>query len=1348
MISSVSQVRDLYELSPMQQGMLFHSIYAPETGIYFEQRHCLLEGTLNVQAFKQAWQQVVDRYDVLRSEFHWEETDQPVQVVYQTAQLPWHEADWRPLSEQQQSQQLETFLVSERGQGFQLDRAPLMRCALFQLSDRTYCFVWSYHHLLMDGWCNGILIKEVLALYRSSCAGQPLALPPVGPYRNYIEWLQRQDKEQAEQYWTRALKGLSEPTSLGLEITERGLVESGDSSLQSEENQALSPSLSAALRDLSKQSRLTLNTLFQGAWSVLLSRYSGQADVLFGATVSGRPPELAGVESMVGLFINTVPVRSQLSPQATLHSWLENLQQSQRDREAYSYTSLTDIQSWSSLPSGSQLFESLLVFENYPLSIEAVTQDMGVGFTLKDAQGYEKTNYPLTLVIIPGETIQLSLRYDALRIRPAAIARMIGHLEAILESFTQGLEQKIEKISLLTQSEKQQLVTQGKGKSVDIPELCVHQQIEQQTQQRPDARAILFSAGNTSADDKRQTTTLTFQQLNHRANQIAHYLIEQGIQTGSRVGLFLPRSLDMVIALLAILKAGGTYVPLDPSHPAERTRHIVADAQLTAIISHRALVRTLSLPASVAALYLDEPDLQIQTQPTDNPVCAVSREDIAYILYTSGSTGKPKGVIIRHRSLNNFLAAMTEVTCINCKDTWLAVTTLGFDIAALEIFLPLLTGACLVITPTEVTIDGQQLIDQINAHQITLMQATPSTWRLLIDAGWRGKPALRAFCGGEALALSLAQQLLSQVNELWNLYGPTETTIWSGALQLTPAYLTHLNSRSGSAPIGGPIHNTQFYVLDTQKRQVPFGVAGELYISGEGVGVGYWQRPELSAKRFVRVPELTDERLYRTGDRVRYNEDGTLTYLGRLDYQIKLRGYRIELGEIEARLNQHPEVAQAIVTLTESNNPQLIAYLKLSSDYVKETDVDGIDSNKTARFKADIRQWLAQRLPAYMLPSGYAVLGAFPLTPNGKIDRRSLPAFTPEVAVDKPAEMPHQQLIAGIWAEVLGLDTVSLNDDFFALGGHSLLATRAVAQVRQVLGVDIPLRTLFEHSTLEDFCAQAQQQRQQPLPPIAPTNGLTLSSAQRRQWLMAQLAPESTAYSVPIAIQLTGKLSVVALKQSIAQVIARHETLRTVYPAVDGQPIPMPLTAGLDAEVLPVRDLADLDKKAQSAAVKQQIRQQARARFDLSQGPLWTALLLRLSDRKHILIFTFHHITIDGWSIGVLLKELTALYQAAQASQNLSQILPPLPVTYSDYVTWQQSLNLDSQRTYWQQQLSGLAPLLEIPTDYARSATATGKGSSYEFRLSRSEMAALQRFSQQNRVTLFMTLMAAFKALL
>ncbi|MEO1636268.1 MAG: condensation domain-containing protein, partial [Cyanobacteria bacterium J06631_9] len=759
MINSVSQIQDLYELSPMQQGMLFHSLYAPETGIYFEQRHCLLEGRLNIPAFKQAWQQVVDRYNVLRSEFHWEETDQPVQVVYQTAQLPWTEADWQSLNGEQQSQQLETFLVSERRQGFQLDKAPLMRCALFQLSDKTYRFVWSYHHLLMDGWCNGILIREVLALYRANCANEQISLPAVKPYRDYIEWLQRQDKSKAEQYWAHALQSLSEPTSLGIEIVEQDTVEQdleksgetprewqGHRALQSEENQFLSPSLSAALRDLSKQSHLTLNTLFQGAWSILLSRYSGQTDVLFGATISGRPPALAGVESMVGLFINTVPVRSQLLPQATLRSWLESLQQSQRDRETYSYASLTDIQSWSDLTGNRKLFESLLVFENYPLSIETVTQDMGVGFTLKDAQGYEQTNYPLTLVIIPGETIQLSLRYDALRVRPAAIARMVDHLEVILESFTRGLGQKIEEISLLTQSEQQQLATQGQGESVDIPDLCVHQQIEQQIQETPDARAILFSTGststsNTSADGENQTTSLTFQQLNHRANQIAHYLIEQGIQTGSRVGLFLPRSLDMVVALLAILKSGSTYIPLDPSHPAERTRHIVADAQLTAVISHRDLVRDLSLPTGVAALCLDQQYQNIQTQPTENPVCSVSKEDIAYILYTSGSTGKPKGVMICHRSLTNFLAAMAAVTRINCEDTWLAVTTLGFDIAALEIFLPLLTGACLVITPTAVTVDGHQLIEQINAHQITLMQATPSTWRLLIDAGWLGKPA-------------------------------------------------------------------------------------------------------------------------------------------------------------------------------------------------------------------------------------------------------------------------------------------------------------------------------------------------------------------------------------------------------------------------------------------------------------------------------------------------------------------------------------------------------------------------------------------------------------------------------
>ncbi|MEL6468394.1 MAG: amino acid adenylation domain-containing protein [Cyanobacteria bacterium J06623_4] len=1333
-----NSIQDLYELSPMQQGMLFHSLYAPGTGIYIEQRHCLIDGDLNRQAFKQAWQQVVNRYDVLRSEFHWEEVDQPLQVVYNTAELPWTETDWRELSPAQQTEKLNAFLTLERTQGFQLDRAPLMTCALFQLSDRTYRFVWSYHHLLMDGWCNGVLIKEVLALYQATCKGQSAQLLSVRPYRDYISWLQQQNNTEAETYWRNALAGFEATTPLGIDRIDHTQIttQRKDSHIHEEKQHFLSEALSDDLQAFAQRSRLTLNTLMQGAWAILLSRYSGLDDLLFGVTVSGRPPTLTGVESMVGLFINTVPLRSQLPHDAPLLPWLQELQQSQRERETYSYSLLTDIQTWSEVPGGSPLFESLLVFENYPVSIEAAAQHLDVGLTLRDGQGYEQTNYPLTLFVIPGDAIQLSLRYDAQRIDSDAATRLLNHLEVILSSFVENAERTLSEVPILTQAEQQQLRAMGEGDRAPISPTCVYQQFEQRVADTPEAIAVLFSPD--ASDSKTSESKLTYQQLNHKANQVAHYLQSQGVGKGTRVGVCLTRSPEMIVTLLAILKSGGTYIPLDPSHPTERLSYIISDAQIELLVSTCDVAQNLLVKQNTTVLLLDEQSRVIGSQPVKNLSDYTEASDRAYILYTSGSTGKPKGVPILHRNLTNFLGAMAAVTGLTAQDRWLAITTLGFDIAALEIFLPLVSGACVVITPQAVTADGHQLVEKIEAHSITFMQATPATWRLLLNADWQGSSTLHILCGGEALDLSLAQRLLDCGQTVWNLYGPTETTIWSGALKLDDNSLSQ-----GTVPIGGPITNTQFYVLDQQQHQVPVGVSGELYIGGAGLSPGYWNREDLTSERFVQLalPHSHTPPLpyYRTGDRVHYNKNGTLTYLGRLDNQVKLRGYRIELGEIETCLNRYPQVSQAVVTVTKDENPRLIAYLTLSEETTAQQYSETLEAN--------LRQWLNQHLPTYMVPTGYVVLDSFPLTPNGKIDRKSLPTHRSSTTASQPPQTPTQKLVAGIWANILNLPTINLNDNFFELGGHSLLATRVIAQVRQVLSIEVSLRTLFEYSTLSDFVDQIEQnKRSHILPPISPATDLTLSYAQQRQWLIAQLAPDSTAYNIPIAIQITGELSVQALCESIRYIANRHDTLRTVYPSANGTAKPLVLSGQRPA--LKVTELTQLDKKAQKLAVKAQLKQQIEQSFDLESGPLWRSHLLRLDAHQHILLFTFHHIITDGWSMGILLREITTLYQAQQSEQDIETTLAPLPISYADYAAWQKTLDLSDQLDYWKSQLAGISPLMELPTDFARTAEATGSGASYEFRLSGQETAALKRFSQQHKATLFMTLLAAFKALL
>ncbi|NEQ47693.1 MAG: amino acid adenylation domain-containing protein [Leptolyngbya sp. SIOISBB] len=950
----MTTVQDIYELSPMQQGMLFHTLYAPASGVYFEQRSCLLAGSLDVAAFKRAWQAVVERHAVLRTAFYWEEADKPLQVVYASAELPWIEADWQTLSEPQQEAKLAAFLQSDRTQGFRLDQPPLMRCVLFQLSPERYRFVWSHHHLLMDGWCNALLIKEVLAFYTAQRQGQALTLPSPCPYRDYILWLQQQDQQAAQTYWQQALADFHAPTPLGIDRSRP--TPNTPHSEHYNQWHTLSQTLTADLNAFAQRYHLTLNTLFQGAWALVLSRYSGTLEVVFGATVAGRPPTLPGSDSIVGLFINTVPVRVALSPAMPLLSWLQQIQKAQRDRETYAFSSLTDIQSWSAVPHGTPIFESLLVFENYPVSLTAALTDDSSGLIIQEGQGFEQTNYPLALVVIPGETLALRVNYDRDRFPRVAIQRLLGHLETVLTGIMAAPEASTGQLPLLTPTQQQ--LQAWNQTDQPIPDRCVHELIADQAQVTPATTAVIF-----------EEISLSYQELDQRTNQLAHHLVQQGVQPGDRLALCLERSAELVVTLLAILKTGAVYVPLDPTYPVERLRFILKDAQVSLLITAPgetvdSAIETAEIVHSMGVQVLDVRPHQahITTQPshpvTQLPSHSPTSNDPAYLIYTSGSTGTPKGVPIQHQSLTNLLNSMAQAPGMTAQDTLLAVTTPAFDIAALELFLPLTVGGTLVVASQDTVRDPQSLAAQLEHHDVTLMQATPATWRLLLESGWSGKANLKLLCGGEALEITLAQRLLNSGAELWNLYGPTETTIWSAALKLEAATLA-----DGFVPIGPPIANTQFHVLDAQQRPVPLGVPGELYIGGLGLSPGYWQRQDLTTERFVANPfsavgadggtphaaswshhlELalgaepcapTGSVLYGTGDRVRTREDGTLEYLGRLDHQVKLRGFRIELGEIEAVLTQHPDVSQAIVVLREDNagETQLVAYVVLSSE--------------------------------------------------------------------------------------------------------------------------------------------------------------------------------------------------------------------------------------------------------------------------------------------------------------------------------------------------------------------------------------------------------------------------------
>nr|AHB82071.1 non ribosomal peptide synthetase [Jahnella sp. MSr9139] len=1041
-------IEDVYPLSPVQQGMLFHTLFDRESGAYCQQLVCRLSGALDPDALRKAWATVVERHAALRTAFVQLGAAEPVQVVLPEVTLPWEILDWRELPAAAQEEALERLLERDRRRGFDPERPPLMRFALIQRGDE-WQFVWSHHHLLIDGWSLPIVLGELLRVYEALIKHEALELPRPRPFRDHAAWLAARDPAASERFWRETLAGFRAPTRLGVE-------RAGASDPPAERSFGaqeihLPAATTEALRELARQARVTLSVVVQAAWAVLLARYSGEADVVFGATVAGRPADLAGVESMVGLFIATVPVREAPRPELRVAEYLAQLQDRQLAREPHVHCPLVEIQRWSEVPPGEALFDSLVVFENYPVSQTAA--DAQGPLRVSDLRALERTSYPLTLFAAPGDVLRLELSYDQARYDDARVTSLLGHLGMLLEGMARTPDAPLGRLPLLSDAERLQVLRAPNQTRRDLSDQgLLPALIAAQARRTPEAVAVSCGAD-----------ALTYGELRRRAGALASRLRGLGVGPEVVVGVFVERSLDLVVALLGVLEAGGAYLPLDTDYPAERLAFMLRDARAPLVLTQERLRDRLPA-AGARVVSLDDPG------PAEGSAEGAGRgaapENTAYVLYTSGSTGRPKGVSVTHANLRNFLLSMRASPGLSAHDVLLAVTTISFDIAGLELYLPLVSGARVEILGREAARDAGQLMAALRASGATVMQATPTTWRMLLEETWQPGRLQRALCGGEALPGDLAGQLLDRGLEVWNLYGPTETTIWS-----TIEHVERVErlSAPGAAPdavcsIGRPIANTEVYVLDRHLEPTPPGIPGELFLAGDGVARGYLRRPGLTAERFVPDPfgDRPGARMYRTGDLVRHGERGELEFLGRIDHQIKLRGHRIELGEIEAALKQHADVGDAAVIARRdrTGDPQLVAYVVPASGRKAEPDA--------------LRAWLGERLPAYMAVSAYVSLASLPLTLNRKVDRAALPA--PDLEADARAAhvapgTPTEQRLAEIWSEVLGVERPGIHDDFFHLGGHSLRAARVVARIREVFQASVPLPYFFDHPTLRDLAA-------------------------------------------------------------------------------------------------------------------------------------------------------------------------------------------------------------------------------------------------------------------------------------
>jgi len=1319
------RVADAYPLSPLQEGMLFHALYRPEEQTYFEQLTCDLHGELDLVAFTEAWRATVARHEILRTGFFTAGLPDPVQIVFREVDLPIRELDWRALSEDARAQRLQTFLDDDRAQGFRLDEPPLMRLALIQMGDDHCHLVWSRHHLLIDGWCSSLLVQEVFRRYRANQAGKPYDEPAPRPYRDYIAWLSDQDRAAAESFWRGYLQGLARTTDLRVKPKPDGAV------THTKVNVLVPSEQIRALEALARSLPVTLNTIVQAAWGLLLSRYDGNDDVLFGVTSSGRPPELTGISSMLGVFMNTLPFRVTVPPSKRLGDWFLEIQDHALAMRDFEYSRLVDIQHWSGIDHGHGLFESLLIFENYPVD-KAARRSPG-NLTVTNVAREEQGHYPLSLIAVPGEHMRLTFFYDVSRYDRATIDRIAGHLQQILQTMTAHPEIVPAEISLLTEAEQEQLLRTWNASANALPEeRYAHRQFALLARTQGDRTALIFG----------EEAPIGYGALNARVNRLAHHLAQRGVVPGMVVGICLERGVDVYIALLAVSKCGAAYLPLDPSWPGERLAFMLGDAQPAALITRESAMD--ALPAFelnfLDLLLLEEVAPLLEDEPDDDPEVTLDPALPAYLIYTSGSTGQPKGVVVTHAGLPWVGSAYRDLLAVTPESRVLQFASVNFDASVAEIWTALYNGAALVSGRTEDLLPGPDLAGFLERHRITHVSLPPSA---AANLPARDYPDLVCvLVAGEACPAALVARL-APGRRLINAYGPTEATICNTMALCEPA--------ETPPPIGHTLAHQQTHLLDPAGRLVPIGIPGELHIGGRGLASGYLNQPALTAARFLPDP-FGDEpgaRLYRTGDLGYRLADGQIVFQDRVDSQVKIRGYRIELGEIEHTLLRSPLIREAaVIDRVVPRSDRAMPDHVLTAYVVPENEDGGCDA-------AHCRDHLRESLPEYMIPAGFVFLASLPHTPAGKIDRRTLPdpSATHESA-SRPPRTPTEELVADIWSDVLGSGAIDIDTDFFETGGHSLLATQVISRVNACFGLNLPVVALFDATTIEKLARAIEadlgnlgEQQMAPITPADRDRPLPLSFGQERLWVLDRIEGGNAAYSIPMALSLEGVLDVAALGRAISEIIRRHEILRTRFLSEEGVPRqeitpaePVPLT---------VEHLDDIAEDERLAAARDLAAREAAQPFDLATGPLFRVRLLALAPEHHVLLVTMHHIVSDGWSRGVLVDELSALYRSFRAGE--ASPLPELPLQYADFATWQRTHlegALDDQRDYWREKLGGELPVLRLPTDHPETAAEDHRGAVVSHRLDPEVGAALRAMGQKQGATLFMTVLAAWKLLL
>ena len=1314
------EIDDIYPLSPMQEGLLFQSLFEPESRAYLVQMICDFTGEMEADVFRRSWIELCQRHAVLRTSFMHEDLSRPLQVVLKRREPEFTFRDLRASSPAEQQRIIDAYEQRDRQRGFDLQRDVLMRIRVFRFHSDFHRVVWSYHHILLDGWCLQRLQRELIHIYGALREGKHPKLPAVAPYRDYICWLEDRDRKSALQYWSGYLKGYAQLASLPK------LACLGETSGDAPEQKAfeLDPYTSTAVKDLAVGLGVTVNIVIQCVWGLLLSRYNNREDVVFGTIVSGRPPELNGVEDMVGLFINAVPVRIQLPSDQPFSRVLQATQASSLEGEPFHYVPLAEVQSLR--PTGRELFDHMLIFENYPAYSDE-SESSTSAFRIAPVDAHDRTHYDLDVTIVPGHRISLQIGYNA-NVYPAdQIQRTADHFLTAIQSILRNPEQRISDIPIMPDSERQRVEHEFNDTTIDYPrDKTILDLFRQHVVETPNNVALVVG-----------DVELTYRELNTRANRLAHYLRAIGVHPDVLVGICVDRGIEMIVGLLGILKAGGAYVPLDPSYPRERIGFMLNDAAAPVLLTQKALLGTIP-DATACVVCLDADWPTISQYGEQDPISAVTSADLAYAVYTSGSTGWPKGVMVEHRSLVNLAYAWRAAYELNQFDVrLLQIASMSFDVFAGDLVRALTNGGRLVICPDEVRQHPQSLYKLLMKHRINIFEATPGLIIPLmdyvhenrLDFGWLKVLII----GSDSLPIQYYRTLLERFGagmRIINSYGVTEATIDSSYFEARGTSMP-----SGiTTPIGKPLQNTRFYIWDEEFRHMPIGVAGELYIGGEGLARGYLNREALTTDRFISLPRAAQQRVYKTGDIARWLPDGNMEFLGRADEQVKLRGYRIELGEIQARLLSHPSVESTAVLARAVNGDgrELVAYVVSDGDW---------DVKK-------LRAYLKAVLPDYMIPSFFVRLDELPLTHNGKVDKEALSDPT-AAAFDRsndyvpPRDSQEEQLVE-IWRECLGVDHIGVNDNFFELGGHSLKAMQIVSRIHKVLGIEVSLRELFARPTIADLVSVVKGGHDSPYSPIEPAprqDYYDLSHAQMRLWLLHHMEA-SHAYNMPEAHLINDAVDMNAVRKAFHALLERHEALRTAFVKVNGEPA-QKIYPQIDFDVEEIDLSADGDPEQRARAIADEL---VNTPFDLAKPPLLRAAVIKLAKDRYVFVLTIHHIIGDGWSGNVLFRELLVLYNAFR--KGTPNPLTPLRIQYKDFAVWQNARGFQREEAYWLDRLAGMPEWLRLPYDLPPEEERDFRGSMESLVLSPDVAAELRSLAARNKTTLSNVLLALFKLLL